>query len=103
MSQVYKVGSKLKSAVDDTQILILRIPAQPVELCIGGAPVVAGDQAVAAAMIDPALAGGTQTGKRYTDEAETMEFLCTRGGRGTITVDGVPLGIKQAKALPSSD
>ena len=43
------------------------------------------------------------TGKRYTDAAETMEFLCTKGGAGSISVDGVVLGIKAAKALPSSD
>ena len=42
-------------------------------------------------------------GKRYTDEDETMEFLCTRGGDGSVSVNGVALDIKAAKKLPSSD
>jgi len=46
---------------------------------------------------------GTLVGKRYTDEAETMEFLCTRGGEGSIAVEGHTIDIKAAKKLPSSD
>jgi hypothetical protein len=104
MSVEYKVGTKLKSAVCDTQIMILRVPAQPIDLCIGGVPALSGTEAAPpGAEIHADLAGGSLTGKRYTDEAETMEFLCTKGGLGTITVNGVALGIKQAKALPSSD
>lgn len=103
MSVAYKAGAKLGSTACDGQILILRVPPQPIDLRIGGAPVAAANAATEKVAIDPALAGGTQTGKRYTDEAETMEFLCTKGGAGTISVDGVALGIKQAKALPSSD
>ncbi|AGH48111.1 hypothetical protein CV103_13110 [Sphingomonas fennica] len=99
----YKAGMKLKSAVCDTQIMVLRVPAEPLDLRIGGAPALAGDEAGDGATIDPALAGGSLTGKRYTDAEETMEFLCTKGGEGTITVAGREIGIKQAKALPSSD
>jgi len=46
---------------------------------------------------------GTLVGKRYTDEAESMEFLCTRGGDGSVSVNGTPLDVKAAKKLPSSD
>ncbi|MFZ4689807.1 MAG: hypothetical protein ACOYLS_11265 [Polymorphobacter sp.] len=103
MSTVYKAGAKLGSTTCDGQILVLRVPAAAIDLHIGGAPVAAVAAAADKVAIDPALAGGTQTGKRYTDEAETMEFLCTKGGAGSISVDGVVLGIKAAKALPSSD
>jgi hypothetical protein len=103
MSREYKAGAKLKSAVCATQIMALRVPAAPIDLRIGGAPVLMGDETGDGAALDPALAGGTLTGKRYTDAADTMEFLCTKGGDGIVTVDGVALGIKQAKALPSSD
>lgn len=102
MSVQYKAGAKLGSTVCDGQILVLRVPAVPIDLCIGGAQVVVGTAADKLA-IDAARAGGIQTGKRYTDEAETMEFLCTKAGAGSISVDGVVLGIKAAKALPSSD
>jgi hypothetical protein len=102
MSVQYKAGAKLGSTTCDGQILVLRVPAVPIDLRIGGGPVVVGTAAEKVA-IDPAFAGGIQTGKRYTDEAETIEFLCTKAGAGTISVDGVALGIKAAKALPSSD
>ena len=34
---------------------------------------------------------------------ERFEFLCTKGGKGSLAIDGVLLVVKQAKALPSSD
>ncbi|WP_380876751.1 hypothetical protein ACFB49_09970 [Sphingomonas sp. DBB INV C78] len=103
MERQFKAGMKLKSAVCDTQIMVLRVPADPLDIRIGGAAVLVSDESSDGATIDPALAGGSLTGKRYTDADETMEFLCTKGGEGTITVAGREIGIKQAKALPSSD
>lgn len=103
MSVLYKAGAKLGSTVCPGQILVLRVPAAAIDLRIGGATVAAANAVGELTAIDPALADGILTGKRYTDAAETMEFLCTRGGAGSITVDGVVLGIKAAKALPSSD
>jgi hypothetical protein len=52
---------------------------------------------------DPSLAGGTQMGKRYADEASGLEVLCTKAGAGTLTLDGAPIELKGAKPLPSSD
>lgn len=101
MSQI-KAGMKLSSTVCDTQIMVLRVPAGDIEITCGGAamqdnePDSKGDVASDAA-------GGTLVGKRYVDEAETMEFLCTRGGDGGLAVNGVNLDVKQAKRLPSSD
>jgi hypothetical protein len=98
-----KAGTKLRSAVCDTQIITLRVPARALDIRIGGAPALTGEASGAGATLDPAFAAGTLTGKRYVDAAEEMEFLCTKGGQGTISVDGVALGVKTAKALPSSD
>lgn len=104
MSVQYKVGAKLKSAVCDAQIILLRVPARPIDLRIGGAaPLTDGASRPEGAALDPAWAGGCLTGKRYCDEAETIELLCTKGGQGGISMDGTALGIKQAKQLPSSD
>ncbi len=104
MSVQYKVGTKLKSAVCDAQIILLRVPARPIDLRIGGAaPLTDGASRPEGAALDPAWAGGCLTGKRYCDEAETIELLCTKGGQGGISMDGTALGIKQAKHLPSSD
>ena len=37
------------------------------------------------------------------EEAGTLELLCTKGGDGTLTLNGAALSIKGAKPLPASD
>jgi len=101
MTQIYKPGIKLSSRVCKTQIMILRIPAVEMEIFCGGLPMVLGDPAEFEEL--QGENNGTLVGKRYTDETETMEFLCTRGGEGTIAVSGHKIDIKSAKKLPSSD
>ncbi len=101
MGQIYKPGTKLSSAVCKTQIMALRVPAEEVDITCGGAPMQLGDPDELGA--PSGENSGTLVGKRYTDEAETMEFLCTRGGDGSVSVNGTPLDIKAAKKLPSSD
>jgi hypothetical protein len=102
MGQVYRPGLKLHSAVCDTQIMVLRVPGEELDIACGGTTMESADVADKG---EPSadLSGGTLVGKRYVDEEETMEFLCTRGGAGTISVNGVALDVKQAKQLPSSD
>jgi hypothetical protein len=101
MGEIIKAGTKLSSAVCQTQIMALRVPAEELDITCGGAPMATedGDKGE----IDSDLAGGTLVGKRYVNDGETMEFLCTRGGDGTVQVNGVSLDVKQAKQLPSSD
>jgi len=97
-----KAGARLTSAVSDVQIMAIKIPAGEYELSCGGVTMLAtGDEAPAGA----ALSGDGETlmGKRYVDEAETVEFLCTKGGPGGLVLNGTPLDVKQAKKLPSSD
>ena len=101
MGQIYKPGTKLSSAVCKTQIMALRVPAEELEITCGGAPMQVGDPVELGTLSGEN--NGTLVGKRYTDEAETMEFLCTRGGDGSVSVNGTPLDIKAAKKLPSSD
>ena len=101
MGAVIKAGTKLSSTVCQTQIMALRVPSDEIEISCGGAPMSADDSDKGDINAD--LAGGTLVGKRYVDEGETMEFLCTRGGEGTIQVNGNALDVKQAKKLPSSD
>lgn len=101
MGQIYKPGTKLSSAVCKTQIMALRVPAEDLDITCGGVPMQIGDPESLGEMSGENA--GTLVGKRYTDEAETMEFLCTRGGEGTIAVAGYVIDIKAAKKLPSSD
>lgn len=102
MAHAVKPGTKWNSTVCQTQIMALRVPGSDLELTCGGADMSTAEPAERGAA-NGDLSGGTLVGKRYVDEGETMEFLCTRGGEGTIQVNGISLGIKEAKKLPSSD
>jgi hypothetical protein len=95
-----KPGTKLKSAVCDTEVMVIRGTEGVVEC--GGAPMV--EQATADKKpINPTFAEGTRIGKRYVDAAGKLELLCTKAGKGSLSVGGVALQIKDAKPLPSSD
>jgi len=66
--------------------------------------ILAGDDATAGLSIDPKHEGGTQIGKRYADEELGLEVLCTKGGKGSLSLGGdEPLEVKAAKPLPASD
>ena len=100
----YKAGSRWKSAVCATEVVVVRPPNAPVTLACGGEALVALDEdAPAGLTLDAALADGSKLGKRYTDEAVGIEVLCTKPGDGTLTVDGRPLQLQGAKPLPASD
>jgi hypothetical protein len=104
MAVQLKAGDRFKSAVCDTQVVVVRAPADPVELEVGGHTVLALDaDAPAGATLDPAHSNGTQAGKRYADEAIGIEVLVTKPGAGSLSIAGEPLGLKEAKPLPSSD
>jgi hypothetical protein len=99
-----KPGSRWRSAVCDAEVAVIRAPRAAMTLLCGGHPMLAvnaerptGVQPV------PDHAHGALLGKRYEDEASGLEVLCTKAGGGSLTVDGVPLTIKAAKRLPSSD
>jgi len=95
-----KPGTRLKSAVCDTEVMVIR--GADITVDCGGSPM-AQDKPAEAAAIDPAFATGTQMGKRYVDAAGTIELLCVKPGRGSLSVGGAALQIKDAKPLPSSD
>ncbi len=97
-------GSRWRSAVCESEVIVVRAPAAPVLLCIGGAPVLAADSdRPSGSAPDRALAEGTLLGKRYADEASGLQLLCTRSGAGTITVAGRPAMIMAPRKLPASD
>ena len=96
-----KPGTKLKSAVCDTEVMIIRGSADAVVEC-GGAPMA--EQAPADRRpIDPAFSQGTRIGKRYVDADGKTELLCVKAGQGSLAIAGVALQTKDAKPLPSSD
>jgi hypothetical protein len=97
-------GSRLRSAVDATEVVVVKPPAGPVDLRCGGHPMVPlGSEGGVGATPSPDHAGGTLLGKRYVDADQTLEMLCTKPGDGSLSVGDEPLEIKEAKPLPASD
>ena len=95
-----KPGSKLKSQACDTEVMVIRCGAGQIEC--GGVEM--GDAKPAEAGTPNAdHANGSLMGKRYVDAAGTVELLCVKAGKGSLSVDGVALTIKDAKPLPASD
>jgi hypothetical protein len=95
-------GSRLKSVVCETEVIVVRAPAEPVELCCGGSPMIAIDgERPDGLALDPEQDDGTLLGKRYVHE--DLEVLCTKAGKGSLSVGGVRLPLKEAKPLPASD
>jgi hypothetical protein len=98
-----KSGTRLKSQVCDTQVIVVRPSDSLDDLRAGGAPMVPLDDNTSRnATLDTAFASGCVMGKRYIDESGA-EVLVTKAGAGTLSVGTVPLAIKEAKPLPASD
>ncbi|HVT36295.1 MAG TPA: hypothetical protein VHE37_11950 [Nevskiaceae bacterium] len=101
---ILKAGSRYKSAVCDTQVMVIKAPAGEFDLRCGGVAMLTGTAtAPAGALLDAAHAGETLIGKRYVNADESIELLCTKGGKGSMSIGSEPLQVKQAKQLPSSD
>jgi hypothetical protein len=99
-----KPGTRLRSHVCTTEVMVVAAPKGDVQVTCGGAPLAALDAPPGAGGApSPEAAGGTQLGKRYVNEAGDLELLCTRPGQGSLACDGKPLAIKGTKPLPSSD
>ncbi|HXG27320.1 MAG TPA: hypothetical protein VNJ47_00535 [Nevskiales bacterium] len=99
MAMALKAGARFKSAVSDTQVMVVKAPPGEHELSCGGVPMVGPNDPSSPGAPD----GETLIGKRYVNADESVELLCTKGGKGVLTLNGTPLEIKQAKQLPSSD
>jgi hypothetical protein len=101
----FKPGQRLRSQVCATEVIVVRPPAENLDLRCGGQPLV---EITAQVDIDqgdapaPGLDTGTQLGKRYTD-GDLLELLVTKAGAGTLSIGPTPLMLKDAKPLPSSD
>jgi hypothetical protein len=98
-----KSGTRLKSQVCDTQIIVVKTADSLDDLRAGGAPMVPLDaDGSGDATLDPEFGAGAVMGKRYVDDAGA-EVLVTKAGTGTLSIGTVPLAIKEAKPLPASD
>ncbi len=100
----WKTGSRIRSAVCNTEAMVIAAPDADVEITCGEVPMIAiGEEPPAGAAISPDANKGTALGKRYVNEAGDLELLCTKPGEGSLGSDGTLLTLKEAKPLPSSD
>jgi hypothetical protein len=100
-----RVGQTLTSPVDSTTVIVVRAPGVELDITCAGVPLWDAKSGTPApeGTADPAQLGGSLLGKRYADDELGLELLCTKGGEGTIAVDGTPLPLRDAKPLPASD
>jgi hypothetical protein len=97
-----KPGLKLKSAVCDAEVMIIKAGSASALTCGGVSMLGAGETAEGATANEEHL-GGCQVGKRYVTGDESLEVLCVKAGKGSLAVAGEPLLVKGAKKLPSTD
>ncbi len=98
-----KAGTRLRSATDACEVVVVKAPAETVDLRCGGHAMLPIDAEGAPASIEPGFDQGTQLGKRYSDDELGLEVLCTKAGEGSLSVGETPLVVKGAKPLPASD
>ena len=99
-----KTGARYRSQVCETELIVVRALPGDVDLTIGGHPMIdLKSEPTPGLSIEPGADAGSALGKRYTDTSGKLELLVTKGGAGTLALDGEPLPLKEAKALPASD
>jgi hypothetical protein len=98
-------GARFRSAVCDTEIVIVRPPRDATAvLACGGESMLPYDSVPAGKR--PMAAGqdgGAVLGKRYGLADDPVEVLVTKPGVGGLSLAGRPLAVKDRKPLPSSD
>lgn len=97
-----KNGSRLKSRVDDTQVIIVRSADSLTDLRCGGVPMANLADETETVAPSPDFTDGTTLGKRYVS-ADGAEVLVTKAGTGTLSIGTTPLTVKEAQPLPASD
>ncbi|HAR31088.1 MAG TPA: hypothetical protein DCR65_06150 [Gammaproteobacteria bacterium] len=97
-----KTGARLKSAVCDGEVMIVKAPAGDIELTCGGVPMADSAPATRQAAL-PDHAVGIRIGKRYINEDGSLEVLCVKAGDGGLAVNGQLLLQKDTRQLPKTD
>ncbi len=100
-----RIGIRLRSQVDSTEVILTRVGATEVDLRCGGHELISISEV--AAEIREATAEPAQQspliGKRYSDEPSGLELLCVKSGQHRLTADGRPMPQNAPRPLPASD
>ena len=97
-----KAGTRLKSAVSEAEVVVIKAAPGDVDLRCGGVAMLEASGETTPSPGGSAPVGSVELGKRYVDD-DTLEVLCSKGGAGELSVGDRPLVLKSAKPLPSSD
>ena len=97
-----KSGARLKSAVCDGEVMIVKAPGGDLELTCGGVPMAASAPAERQS-VHPDHAVGIRIGKRYISEDGELEVLCVKAGDGALAANGQLLLQKDTRQLPKTD
>lgn len=104
MSVTLKPGTRLRSQVDATEVVVVRPPAGDAVISCGGHPMIDLSATPAEGLTPVAGSGGTQVGKRYTSaDDDKLELLVTKPGGSALGLGDTELVLKDAKPLPASD
>jgi hypothetical protein len=97
-------GTRLRSVTDTTEVVVVRVGAEEVDLCCGGTAMAPqGTDVPSGGSPAAGLDEGTKVGKRYEDTEAGLEVLCTKAGPGSLSIGARAMTQKDAKPLPSSD
>jgi hypothetical protein len=96
-------GSRWRSVACTTEVIVVAAPTEVVSLHCGGHPMAPVSDQTESRPVDQTHSSGTVVGKRFRHDVSGLEVLCTKAGAGSLSIDGVPVPMKEAKPLPSSD
>jgi hypothetical protein len=100
---ILRPGTRLRSQVDATEVIVVRSAVGEVELTCGGHPMV-DPRDVPAGGLTPQPGEPVALGKRYVvDGRDDLELLAVKAGECGVAVDGVAVVAKSATPLPASD
>lgn len=102
MTVQLKPGARFRSTVCATECVVVRGNSE-IDLRCGGSPMVPIDDPTTTGAPVAPFDQGNLMGKRYTDEEDSVEVLCTKGGEGSLSIGEALMVVKGAKPLPSSD
>jgi hypothetical protein len=97
-----KPGEHLYGSQCLTEMIVLKAPGGDVVVACGGEATSSKKASVPAVAPTPG-AIPTLLGKRYADDELGIELLCVKGCAEQLSVNGVPLLVREAKPLPASD
>ena len=96
-----KPGLRLRSSVCDAEVMVIKVSAAEELTCGGEAMLAEAPETKSSGATDQMH--GCVIGKRYVNEADSVEVLCVKSGDGSLYFGGVELMTKDTKKLPSSD